>query len=266
MASNFNLKKVSVAVCAAAASSFMLLPVAVHAADNKPAAADKTMMPASHPDRMVYSDRELYKPWSNEKDVLKSALTTGQDKAFYTKALAEKGYQITSINVDKPEKVEYEVVKGTHSYEVQIDFDKAGKATKVDIDGNLWRADSTKAAMRGTKIDKMPAYVASNSRYSDRSRMKDWTSEKEQLEKALAPGQDKNAYASQLKKLGYQITSTNDNEKDYVEYEIVKGSNSYEVQIDLEAGKGKKIDVTTNMWQSDATEKALAQSAKLDKK
>ncbi|WP_418314874.1 hypothetical protein [Piscinibacter sakaiensis] len=237
--------------------------MAVHAAgDAKPAAAaDKTMMPASHPDRMTYSDREMYKPWSNEKDVLKNSLKAGQDKAFYKKALNDAGYQITSINVEKPEKVEYEVVKGAHSYEVQIDFDKSGKATKVDIDGNLWRADSTKAAMRGNKLETPPAFVADNERFSDRARMKSWTSEKEQLEKALKPGQDTASYMAQLKKLGYQITSTNEREKDYVEYEVVKGQNSYEVQIDLEAGKGKKVDVTTNMWQSDATEKALAQSS-----
>ncbi len=262
MASKFKLNKVGRAFCAATASSVLLLPVAVHAADGKPMAADKTMMPASQADRMTSSDRHNYKPWSNEKDVLKNALKTGQDRAYYANTLAENGYQITSINVDKPRKLEYEVVKGSHSYEVHIDFDKAGKATKVDIDGNLWRADATKAAMRGNALDKPAAYVADNERYSDRSRLKNWTSEKERLEKALKPGQDKMAYVDQLNKLGYQITATNDNEKDYFELEVVKGSNSYEVQIDLEGGKGKKIDVTTNMWQSDATEKALGQSAK----
>ncbi len=61
-----------------------------------------------------------------------------------------------------------------------------------------------------------------------------------------------------MKKLGYQITSTNDREKDYLEYEIVKGDNSYEVQIDLENGKAKKVDVTANMWHSEATERAMA--------
>jgi hypothetical protein len=46
---------------------------------------------------------------------------------------------------------------------------------------------------------------------------------------------------------------------DYVEYEVVKGDQSYEVQIDLDknSGRAKKIDVTTNMWQAEATERAL---------
>lgn len=265
MKSKSNLKLISAAIGAAVAGSAMLLPVATHAADSKPMAAEKSAAPGTHPHRMVFSDRENYKPWSNDKDTLKAALKTGQNKAFYAKTLADNGYQITSINSDKADYVEYEVVKGRHSYEVQVDFDKSGMASKVDIDGNLWRADSTKAAMRGNKYE--PAsFVAGNERFSDRSRMKGWQDDKEKLEKQLAVGQDKNSYASQLKKLGYQITSINDNEKDYLEYEVVKGSNSYEVQIDLEAGKGKKIDVTSNMWQSEATEKALSQSAKLDKK
>ncbi len=266
MGRKFNLKIVSAAVVGA----FALMPVLGHAADDKNKAMQdhKNMPVAATPmvkpgDRMMYSDRENFKPWSNEKDVLKSMMKTGQDKASYAKALTDNGYQITSINADKPDYVEYEVVKGANSYEVQIDLDKAthmGK--KVEIDSNLWRADSTKIAMSGGKVDRDIKYMPANDRFSDRTRMKGWTGEKERLEKSMALGLDKAAYAAQIKKQGYQITSTNDNEKDYVEYEIVKGDNSYEVQIDLEAGKGKKVDVTTNMWQSDATEKALAMHTK----
>ncbi len=254
-------------VSAAVATSFALMPVLGQAADDKkmdkPVMAqpmtDKAAMPGAPADRMVYSDRANSKPWTNEKDVLKNLLKTGQDKAAYTKMLTDNGYQITSVNADKPDYVEYEVVKGQHSYEVQISLDKtAHTAKKIDIDSNLWRADSTKAAMRGTKLDQAPVYVATNDRFSDRTRMKAWAGDKERLEKALPLGQDKAAYAALIKKQGYQITSTNEAEKDYLEYEIVKGDNSYEVQIDLENGKGKKVDVTTNMWQSEATEKALA--------
>jgi hypothetical protein len=44
------------------------------------------------------------------------------------------GWQITSVNYDKPDYVEYEIVKGGNSYEVQIDFEKnSRKATKVDV-------------------------------------------------------------------------------------------------------------------------------------
>jgi ABC-type Fe3+-citrate transport system substrate-binding protein len=122
----------------------------------------------------------------------------------------------------------------------------------------MWRSDATKAALRGTKTEVATKALPANEAYSDRARMKDWSNEKEKLEKSLALGNDKAYYADQLKKMGYQITSTNDQEKDYVEYEVVKGRDSYEVQIDFDGGKAKKVDVTTNMWQSDATDKALS--------
>ena len=73
-----------------------------------------------------------------------------------------------------------------------------------------------------------------------------------------ALGHDPAYYQQQLKKMGYQVTSVNDRDKGHVEYEVVKGDNSYEVQIDLEGGKAKKLDVASNVWQSDATERALA--------
>jgi hypothetical protein len=73
-----------------------------------------------------------------------------------------------------------------------------------------------------------------DSRYSDRHLMKAWNDEKDQLEKILTPKQTLDAYKKALKQRGYEITSVNDREADYVEYEIVKGDNSYEVQIDLD--------------------------------
>jgi hypothetical protein len=59
------------------------------------------------------------------------------------------GWKVTSVNYDKPDYVEYEIVKGDDSYEVQIDFDKnSNKATKVDVAMNAWKADSTKQALK----------------------------------------------------------------------------------------------------------------------
>lgn len=95
--------------------------------------------------------------------------------------------------------------------------------------------------------------------YSDREQMKSWTDEKDRLEKALRVGEGKDYYRQELGNLGYRITAVNQDKRDYVEYEVVKGSNTYEVQIDLDeaTGKAKKIDVTTNMWRAEATEQAL---------
>ena len=64
---------------------------------------------------------------------------------------------------------------------------------------------------------------------------------------------------AQLKAMGFDVTSVNDKDKDYVEVEVVKGTHSYEVQIDVDdkTGKAEKIDVTTNLWETEATEAAL---------
>lgn len=59
------------------------------------------------------------------------------------------GWKITSVNYDKPDYVEYEIVKNDTSYEVQIDVDKnSHKATKVDVATNAWKTDATENALK----------------------------------------------------------------------------------------------------------------------
>ena len=65
---------------------------------------------------------------------LKTALKTGETKNFYRHEIEKMGWQITSVNYDKPEYLEYEIVKGNDLYEVQLDFDtNSSKAMKVDV-------------------------------------------------------------------------------------------------------------------------------------
>jgi uncharacterized protein YmfQ (DUF2313 family) len=207
-----------------------------------------------------FSDRDRRADWQKGEQALEQALKLGQDKAFYRKELEKQGYKVTAVNYDKPEYVEYEVVKGNQSYEVQIDFDKSGKASKVDVATNMWKADSTKRAMQGKQTGKD---AKGEPRFSDRDRRADWGKGKEALERSLKPGQDKAFYRKELEKQGYKVTATNYDKPDYLEYEVVKGDQSYEVQISFDKNnrKANKIDVTTNMWQAEATERAL-ESAK----
>lgn len=207
------------------------------------------------------SDRERMNSWTGEKEKLEQMLKVGATPGDYRKILAAQGYTITAINKDTAEYVEYEVVKGDHSYEVQIDLDKkTSLGSKVDVDRNLWRADATKQATRNGKPVMASKQLSNGDDYSDRANSKDWDAQKEKLEQGLVAGKDLAFYTGELKKMGYQITSTNDKEKNYVELEVVKGRDSYEVQMDLDdAGKAKKVDVTSNMWQSEATEKALGE-------
>jgi hypothetical protein len=59
------------------------------------------------------------------------------------------------VNYDKPDYVEYEVVKGDKSYEVQIDLDKnSHKARKVDVAYNAWQTDATEDALKQTQSRK----------------------------------------------------------------------------------------------------------------
>ena len=252
-------------IAAVAAAAFALNVSTLHAQEKKPAAATDKVTAPVHPS-IDYSDRSRMKGWTDDKDMLESKVKAGASKADYMKAIADAGFTITSINSDEPDYLEYEVVKGKDSYEVQIDLDKSTKmGSKVDVDRNLWRADTTKAALRSGKPVLATKALPKGHKYSDRDRdyEKNWTSEKDKLEKALGAGKDVAAYKAELKKMGYQVTATNDKDKDHVEMEIVKGNDSYEVQIDLDdAGKGKKVDVAANMWQADATEKALAANKK----
>lgn len=244
-------------VAAAVAAAFAMHAAVAQTTDRTATATERSAMPAGK--GVNYSDRERMKSWGGEKEKLEQALKVGASKADYRKILADHGYTITAINKDTADYVEYEVVKADHSYEVQIDLDKkTGMGSKVEVDRNQWRAEATEEAMRSGKSVMAAKPLADGDVYSDRANRKGWTDQKEKLEKGLAPGKDLAFYTSELKKMGYQITSTNDREKNYAEFEIVKGRDTYEVQIDLDdAGKARKVDVTNNLWQSEATEKAL---------
>jgi uncharacterized protein YmfQ (DUF2313 family) len=215
-------------------------------------------------DNARYSDRTRKSDWEKGKEELTRALKTGEDRDFYRKELDKLGYQITSVNYDKADYVEYEVVKGDQSYEVQVDVDKnSHKATKVDVSTNMWKADSTDQVLKGRKVasDKgdKGLFSPANKRFSDRDRKSNWEKGKEDLTRALKVGEEKPFYRRELTKLGYQVTSVNSDKPDYVEYEIVKGDSTYEIQMDVDKNSHKvtKVDVGTNMWKADATEQAL---------
>lgn len=228
--------------------TWLVLATAVRAADQ----ADKVNR---------YSDRDRMKTAKDSEDKLEKALKTGETKDFYRRELEKMGWQITSVNYDKPDYLEYEIVKGDDSYEVQIDFDKNNnKATKVDVTTNVWKTDATERALKDRKKVAYPNRTTTNpERYSDRDRIKASKDSKDSLEKALKTGETKQFYRRELEKMGWKVTSVNYDKPDYVEYEIVKGDDTYEVQIDIDKNskKATKVDVTTNAWKTDATKQAL---------
>jgi uncharacterized protein YmfQ (DUF2313 family) len=212
-------------------------------------------------DASRYSDRDRVKASKDSEDKLEQALKTGEEKDFYRRQLEKMGWKITSVNYDKPDYVEYEIVKGDDSYEVQIDFDKnSRKASKVDVALNVWKTEATERALKDSKNVAAPRGTTTNpERYSDRERRKTAKDSEDKLEQALKTGEEKAFYRRQLEKMGWKITSVNHDKPDYVEYEIVKGDDSYEVQIDFDKNsrKATKVDVALNAWKSDATKQAL---------
>ncbi|HVO91272.1 MAG TPA: hypothetical protein VMT22_00435 [Terriglobales bacterium] len=212
-------------------------------------------------DQSHFSDRDRIKSSKDSEDKLEKALKTGEEKPFYRRELEKMGWQITSVNYDKPDYLEYEIVKGDDSYEVQIDFDKnSHKATKVDVALNAWKTEATENALKSNKSVAFPNSTTRNpERFSDRERMKSAKSSEEKLEQALKTGEEKPFYRRELEKMGWKITSVNYDKPDYLEYEIVKGDDSYEVQIDFDKNshKSTKVDVALNVWKADATKQAL---------
>lgn len=234
----------------ALASTALLTTGLAHSADTAATNAVTTKNVRSTPPANTRADR----------DQLEKKLRAGKSRAELQKILKDNGYRITAINKDEKDYLEYEVVKGQNSHEVQLHFENGSeRASEVDIEPNMWRADATKRALNDPNYKDTGTLVADpEGRYSDSRYIKGWTDEKDRLEKALPVNLKAAEYKSKIESMGYKVTALNDREKDYVEYEIAKGENSYEVQIDVDAktGKATAIDVTNNLWEADATDRA----------
>ena len=204
-----------------------------------------------------------------DRDQLEQKLRAGTARADYQKILRDNGYRISATNEDKNDYLEYEVVKAGTSYEVQIDFDNGAKrATKIEVEPNMWRAAGTDRMIKDENYMPTAALVVDPSgRYSDRRYMQGWTDEKDRLQKALPMDLKPADYRSRIEGMGYKVTAINDRERDYVEYEIVKGENSYEVQIDVDTrtSTARKVDVTSHLWEAEATARATDCAQEMEK-
>ncbi len=242
----------------ALASAALLSAGASHAADGqaKTTSAATTVEQSMAPAKTNSTVKVMHA----EREQLAQKLRAGKTRADLDKILQDNGFRISAINEDKKDYLEYEVVKGQNSYEVQMDFsDGPSHATKIQVEPNMWRADTTKRMLKDANYKHAGALAADpKGRYSDRRYTKGWNDEKDRLEKALPAHLKVTEYKTKLQALGYKVTAVNDREKDYVEYEIAKGDNSYEVQIDLDPATqtAKKIDVTSNLWEAEATDRA----------
>ncbi|MEZ5739694.1 MAG: hypothetical protein R3E68_09750 [Burkholderiaceae bacterium] len=197
---------------------------------------------------------------NDEKERLEAMLKGAKSKQDIAAMLEKEGWRISSVNEDDGDEVEYEIVNGDRTYEVEAEFARNGVGLQeVDVKANLWRASSTKRMMSDPNYRHAGPLAATpeSRRYSDARYQQAWTDEKEKLEQALGTNQTPDQYRAKLEQMGYTISSVNERERDHVEYEIVKGDQSYEVQIEMnpQTKLGTSVDVSTNMWETEATER-----------
>ncbi len=209
------------------------------------------------PAPMTRAEERAYRAdLETERERLEQALSRVTDRSEFARAIEEEGYRLAAVNADDPDYLEFEIVKDGASHEVRIQFDPSSRKVRdLEVDRNIWRAETTKRMLED------PGYVAAaplapvpGENSSDRPRIQAWEDEKDRLE-TLLEGRDVASLAEELRNAGYEITATNDREADYIEYEVVKGENSFEVQVDIdeETRRAEDVDVTTNLWRARPT-------------
>lgn len=219
--------------------------------------------------------------WNQGQAELQKQLPPGMTADGYKGKLKQLGYKITSINYNNSDYLEYEVVRGDQTWEVQIDVDEdTGKATQIDIAQNVWKTDATTAALQEdlSRTAATETGVASddptttrrtmnmrNNPYSDRDR-----STTDQLVReldTLPVGHNKEFYKNKLRQRGYEITKVNKDDSDEMNVEAVKDGNSVQLDIsfDEDTAQSTEIEASTLWAESESTTRTReAQERTLD--
>ncbi len=202
--------------------------------------------------------------WNQGQAELQKNLPPGMPADAYRKKIEELGYKVTSTNYSNPDYLEYEIVKGDQTWEVQIDVDdNTHKATKVDIATNMWKTDATKRELEHNKQAYASSESTSSSKASktasrwnpfsdrDRARTDRLISELE----ALPTGHDKQFYKDQLRRHGYDISRIDKDTEEQLKLEAVKNGQSVAMNIDFDedSGKATKINASSLWAESEAT-------------
>lgn len=89
---------------------------------------------------------------AEDAQTLRESLELGHGPDHYWQQIEQLGYEVTAVNYDREEYLEYEVVRGDNSYEVQIELDDERLATGIEVTANRWKADETSAALEADLI------------------------------------------------------------------------------------------------------------------
>jgi uncharacterized protein YmfQ (DUF2313 family) len=209
--------------------------------------------------------------WNQGQAELQKKLAPGMAANDYRRKLEKLGYKITATNYNDSDYVEYEVVKGDQTWEVQIDVNEdTRQATSVDIAQNVWKTDATEAALThnrqlertaagSTQAERQRARVMRNNQYSDRDRasVDQMVNELE----GLSVGRDKQYYKDALRQRGYEITKINEDDTDVLELEAVKDGRSVQMEVDFDEDTGRSTEVdASSLWaESESTTRTREQ-------
>jgi uncharacterized protein YmfQ (DUF2313 family) len=202
--------------------------------------------------------------WNQTQAELQKNLPPGLPADIYRRKLEDMGYKVTSTNYDKPDYLEYEIVKGDQTWEVQVDVDdNTHKATKVDIVANRWKTDATKQALENNKRmasgdestypEGRRTAAMRNNPYSDRDRVS--TNQLVKEIEGMLIGRDKQYYKDALRKRGYDISRVDKDETDELKLEAVKDGRSVKmgVAFDEDTGKSTKVNASSLWAESEST-------------
>ena len=187
-------------------------------------------------------------------------LPLNKSKKFYRNALKKRGYRVTTIPTNSPQELDLEVQKRNKQMALNISFDEdTGRSTALHAEEIWWatngQADGNfrRTARGDTAMRDHPAKKKSR-----------WQRGKQVLERELTPGEDRGFYPDTLEALGYEITSVNVEDPDRLEYEIVKGQQTYEIHIDIDEDEDTATDIFIhrNRNRSADTRRFLKQQAR----
>jgi len=204
--------------------------------------------------------------YMSTRDALETALNRVKKRDEYIPTLVEWGFTVTAVNEYSPTRVEYEVVQNDSSYEVIFDFGsaEATRAESVAVQPNIWRSGATRAAILNEDLNLIvPGDADTTPQYRDEVHMKNFSSDRYLLISAMSNGMTLSEIHESLAALDFKITAINEDNPLAVEYEVVKGNNSFEVQLQFDepGGVTTSAQVERNLWLADETERALATQA-----
>lgn len=189
---------------------------------------------------------------ARERLLLEQHLPPGKARGFYHHRLQEMGYHLIASVYNAPTRyAEYLMEKDGQRYTILLTLTETGRANTVTVAENASEAAASpfsRAAAAG-----QPEWQSLLHRQMGR------------LRRALPPGHTDAFYEDRLIDRGWKISDTTQYGPSYIEYELVRGNLTAELQLrlDPETGRAAQVAVVENPIHTPATERALARNRRL---